>query len=107
MRSASASTLPGVTVTSCTQATTPNVPTPPKRQPLLGQIYGLTRFLASQQVAPGHHLAGARDLRLKPDILMDPFTLRATCPTIQSSADEGAQSLVRHSSWRPGQREIS
>jgi hypothetical protein len=27
--------LPGVTATSCTQATTPNVPTPPKRQPLL------------------------------------------------------------------------
>src|ERR1017187_9104001 len=25
---------------SRTQATTPNVPTPPKRQPLLGQIYG-------------------------------------------------------------------
>jgi hypothetical protein len=31
---------PGVTATSCTQATTPNVPKPPKRQPLLGQIYG-------------------------------------------------------------------
>ena len=44
MRSASASNSPGVTATSCTQATTPNVPTPPKRQPLLGQIYGLTPF---------------------------------------------------------------
>lgn len=31
----------GVTATSCAQATTPNVPTLPKRQPLLGQIYGL------------------------------------------------------------------
>jgi hypothetical protein len=29
-----------VTATSFTQATTPNVPTPPKRQPLLGQVYG-------------------------------------------------------------------
>jgi hypothetical protein len=28
---------PGVTATSCTQATTPNVPASPKRQPLLGQ----------------------------------------------------------------------
>ena len=45
MRSASASNSPGVTATSCTQATTPNVPTPPKRQPLLGQIYGLTLSL--------------------------------------------------------------
>src|ERR1017187_7087315 len=42
MRLASASNSPGVTATSCTQATTPNVPMPPKRQPLLGQIYGLT-----------------------------------------------------------------
>jgi hypothetical protein len=42
MRSASASNSLGVTATSCTQATTPNVPTSPKRQPLLGQIYGLT-----------------------------------------------------------------
>jgi hypothetical protein len=40
MRSASASNSPGVTVTSCTQATTPNGTTPPKRQPFLGQIYG-------------------------------------------------------------------
>ncbi|MEI8040303.1 MAG: hypothetical protein WCL11_02770, partial [Verrucomicrobiota bacterium] len=32
---------PGVAATSCTQATTPNVPTLPKRQPLFGQIYGL------------------------------------------------------------------
>ena len=31
---------PGVPPTSCPQATIPNVPTPPKRQPLLGQIYG-------------------------------------------------------------------
>src|ERR1035437_1562899 len=37
-----ASNSPGVTATSCTQATTPNVPTPPKCQPVLGQIYGLT-----------------------------------------------------------------
>jgi tetratricopeptide (TPR) repeat protein len=47
MRSASASNSPGVTATSCTQATTPNVPTPSKRQPLLGQICGLTPFLRS------------------------------------------------------------
>src|ERR1019366_8663958 len=45
MRSALDSNSPGVTVTSCMQATTPNVPTPPKRQPLLGQVYGLTRSL--------------------------------------------------------------
>jgi hypothetical protein len=35
---------PGVSATSCTQAKAPNVPTPPKRQPILGQIYGLTPF---------------------------------------------------------------
>src|ERR1035441_4931940 len=46
MWSASASNSLGVTATSCTQATTttPNGTTPPKRQPLLGQIYGLTPF---------------------------------------------------------------
>src|ERR1035438_7214808 len=43
MKSASASNSPGATATSCTQATTPNVPTPPKLHPLLGQIYSLTR----------------------------------------------------------------
>src|ERR1035441_130246 len=49
MRSASASNSPGVTATSCTQATTPNVPTPPKYQPLLGQIYGLNPAPATAQ----------------------------------------------------------
>jgi hypothetical protein len=44
MGSASASNSPGVTVTSCTQAATPNLPTPPKRQPLFGAIYGLIPF---------------------------------------------------------------
>jgi hypothetical protein len=50
MRSASASNSPGVTATSCTQATNPNVPTPPKRQPLLGQIYGLSPLPTQQPV---------------------------------------------------------
>src|ERR1039458_4015707 len=50
MRSASVSDSPGVTGTSCTQATTPNVPMPPKRQPLLGQIYGLTLFPDTDRV---------------------------------------------------------
>jgi hypothetical protein len=46
---------PGVTATSCTQATTPNVPTPPKRQPLLGQIHDLTILpLRLSMGAPGH-----------------------------------------------------
>src|ERR1017187_3104871 len=53
MRSASASNSPGVTATSCTQATTPNVPTPPKRQPLLGQIYSLTPFRARTERCAG------------------------------------------------------
>jgi hypothetical protein len=34
----------------------------------------LVSLTAFQQVAPGHHLAGASGLRLKHDILMDPFT---------------------------------
>jgi hypothetical protein len=53
MRSASASNSPGVTATSCTQATTPNVPTPPKRQPILGQIYGLTPFRDDRPASRG------------------------------------------------------
>ena len=40
MRSASASNSPGVTATSCKHATTLNLPTQPRRQPILGQIYG-------------------------------------------------------------------
>ena len=52
MRSASASNSPGVTATSCTQATTPNVPTPPKHQPLLGQIYGFDPFPVIRLTGP-------------------------------------------------------
>jgi hypothetical protein len=36
---------PGLKHPAAGQAGTPNVPTPPKCQPLLGQIYGLTLFL--------------------------------------------------------------
>jgi hypothetical protein len=74
MRSASASNSPGVTVTSWTQATTPNVPTPPKHLPLLGQIFGLTHFclppqtgqevklLSRERNASYRRTAGCRDL---------------------------------------------
>ena len=77
MRSASASNSPGVTATSCTQATNPNVPTPPKRQPLLGQIYGLSPLPTQQPVTlsdfsgrpfPGGNITFSRT---------DPFTGQA------------------------------